>query len=415
MEPLALKLIMVQGPREGETLDFGPGSKVRIGRVVRGNNLPIKDSGISSKHLSIESESGKWVLRDLESSNGTLLNDTKVTPNTPLDLSDGDEIKIGEYTSITVKIDGYEESRLRRNPRRAAVAVVAETTVGSVAQGRGQRGRAAKGSEAKRELEKENVEAIEAVGNRRRGRPPKARVLKSEVEDEKPVEENLVPEMSTRRTRSSKNEELGKIPDNSGVDGGEMKNEPKRTRGGARRRKNVPEELPVCDKPDVPEKRDCVIIDVKDDEASKGLNFEEEKHEETGKEFNVRGESGDKGENGSASGDKVDNGSGSGDKVDNGSTSGDKGENGSGRGGKDDNGSSSGVKGDNGSGSGSGVNESCDLEKMTLGQWFDFLEVHLPKQIIDETEGIIGEMVEKAKRLQEYMAQQKEKGHVLVG
>lgn len=398
MEPLALKLIMVQGPREGETLDFGPGSKVRIGRVVRGNNLPIKDSGISSKHLSIESESGKWVLRDLESSNGTLLNDTKVTPNTPLDLSDGDEIKIGEYTSITVKIDGYEESRLRRNPRRAAVAVVAETTVGSVAQGRGQRGRAVKESEAKRELEKENVEAIEAVGNRRRGRPPKARVLKSEVGDHKSVEENLVPEMSTTRTRSSKNEELGKIPDNSGVDGGEVKIEPKRTRGGARRRKNVPEVLPVCDKPDVPEQRDLgdsVIIDVKDDEASKGLHFEEEKHEEAGKEFNVRGESGD--------------------KVDNGSASGDKGENGSGRGGKGDNGSSSGVNGDNGSGSGSGVNESCDLEKMTLGQWFDFLEVHLPKQIIDETEEVIGEMVEKAKRLQEYMAQQKEKGHVLVG
>ncbi|KAI5347975.1 hypothetical protein L3X38_000862 [Prunus dulcis] len=415
MEPLALKLIMVQGPREGETLDFGPGSKVRIGRVVRGNNLPIKDSGISSKHLSIEYESGKWVLRDLESSNGTLLNDTKVTPNTPLDLSDGDEIKIGEYTSITVKFDGYEESRLRLNPRRAAVAVVEETTVVSVAQGRGQRGRAAKEREAKRELEKENAEAIEAIGNRRRGRPRKARVLKSEVEDEKPVEENLVPEMSTRRTRSSKNEELGKIPDNSGVDGGEVKIEPKRTRGGARRRKNVPEELPVCDKPDVPEQRDCVIIDVKDDEASKELNFEEEKHEEAGKEFNVRGESGDKGENGSGSGDKVDNGSASGDKVDNGSASGDKGENGSGRGGKGDNGSSSGVKGDNGSGSGSGVNESCDLEKMTLGQWFDFLEVHLPKQIIDETEEVIGEMVEKAKRLQEYMAQQKEKGHVLVG
>ena len=83
-------------------------------------NLPIKDSGISSNHLSIDYSSGsgspKWILRDLDSSNDTILNGTKLQPNTPHDLSDGDSIKISGYTSILVNIiSSHGESQLRRS------------------------------------------------------------------------------------------------------------------------------------------------------------------------------------------------------------------------------------------------------------------------------------------------------------
>ncbi|KAL9227730.1 hypothetical protein vseg_003382 [Gypsophila vaccaria] len=54
-----------------------------------------------------------------------------------------------------------------------------------------------------------------------------------------------------------------------------------------------------------------------------------------------------------------------------------------------------------------------DLEKMTLGEWFDYLEVYLPKQIYDVTDEIVDGMRKRAKQFDEFMLeqqQQKEKG-----
>ncbi|XP_021774444.1 uncharacterized protein LOC110738373 isoform X2 [Chenopodium quinoa] len=119
-----LKLLMQQGPRQGETLEFN--SKVRIGRVVKGNNLTIKDPGISSKHLIIEfnKESGIWEIKDLDSSNGTILNSSQLKPLSPFEIRNGDEIKFGELTSIRVEIVPIEEetnnSRITRK-RKAAI------------------------------------------------------------------------------------------------------------------------------------------------------------------------------------------------------------------------------------------------------------------------------------------------------
>ncbi|TXG70023.1 hypothetical protein EZV62_004958 [Acer yangbiense] len=50
-----------------------------------------------------------------------------------------------------------------------------------------------------------------------------------------------------------------------------------------------------------------------------------------------------------------------------------------------------------------------DLEKMTLADWFDYMEDYLSKYITDETEKLIREMQMKAKRVDKYMRQQKMK------
>ncbi|XP_021721794.1 FHA domain-containing protein At4g14490-like [Chenopodium quinoa] len=131
-----LKLVMQQGPRQGETLEFTSRSTVRIGRVVKGNNLTIKDSGISSKHLIIQfnPDSGNWEIKDLDSSNGTILNSSQLKPLFPSVIQNGDEIKIGELTSIRVEIAVIQEEtnnrRITRN-RKAAIDLGTKVIEGS--------------------------------------------------------------------------------------------------------------------------------------------------------------------------------------------------------------------------------------------------------------------------------------------
>lgn len=44
---------------------------------------------------------------------------------------------------------------------------------------------------------------------------------------------------------------------------------------------------------------------------------------------------------------------------------------------------------------------------MTLDEWFDYLEVYLPKQIRDETEEMILQMNQMAQRVQQCILKQK--------
>jgi len=75
-------------------------NEISIGRDID-NDLSIDDEAVSSQHARIKYENGNWLLEDLNSTNGTFLNDMRIY--TPTVLVHGDEIILGNR-SLVVEI-----------------------------------------------------------------------------------------------------------------------------------------------------------------------------------------------------------------------------------------------------------------------------------------------------------------------
>ncbi|KAJ0789475.1 putative transcription factor interactor and regulator FHA-SMAD family [Helianthus annuus] len=364
-----LKLIIEKGPREGETLEYSSTSVIKIGRVVTGNTFAIKDSGISSKHLCIQFHN-QWTLCDLDSSNGTLLNAQLLKPYAPSALNHGDRIKIGELTSILVNIQAESMVPQRRNTRRQGKCKPQshlDDVVGELGLGF--------------DGEKEGKQAV------------KKRNLRSAVK--KDMETSVKKEAVSFVVPAD-------VPENVDVS---VQVEPKKTRG--RRRKRTVEEVSVDADLDKRKAADVVVGPVvgRMTRARRRLLLE---NAETGglekKLNNVDGSL--------QLGEVKDSGLGENLGVDDESAA----ENQECCDGK-------GVMADGSSLKGKGVVEESecmkdggdndrwkDLEKMTLGDFFDYLEVQLPKEIYDKSEKIISDLEEKARKCHEFRLQRNESG-----
>lgn len=392
----ALRLVIEKGPSEGRIYDFIPrsGFEIKIGRVVRGNNLAIKDEGISSKHALIRFDSqsggpdGFWAISDLGSSNGTFLNKRELDPFTPVAISDGDVIKIGELTSIVVKLEDVrvevEKGNVGRNPRRKCRNLeVTDSTnelrLGKDNESKGNvRGRNRKGKAALGENEVAQVKGINEVELVR-----SKRVTRSAATKENGVEiENL-----GRRTPPRRN---GRKKEGNEVGGKEkeIKRSMKRdhhnleilTGNKLQNSGEVEMALPIEEKggENLSSKRATKNLSKDPDIESLGEN--EEPKSKRRKGTRGRNNSGmktltekeDTGEVGTEVLEEI----------------------------REECGTADGLAEEN-----DGI--EVDLEKITLGEWFDFLDVHLPKQIIDVTEGMILDMKQKAARFHDFLLQQK--------
>lgn len=90
------------------------GQQISIGRQSRSRGIrpdidligPPEDPGVSHLHaLLIAQPDGSWSVVDLDSANGTVVNDEQppLRPNTPRPLADGDSVYLGAWTRITLR------------------------------------------------------------------------------------------------------------------------------------------------------------------------------------------------------------------------------------------------------------------------------------------------------------------------
>ena len=85
-------LAITRGPGVGQVFAISETSATSIGRS-RANDIQVEDVSISGQHCRVRPEDGQFVLHDLKSTNGTLVNEKKVVRHV---LAEGDVIRLGE-------------------------------------------------------------------------------------------------------------------------------------------------------------------------------------------------------------------------------------------------------------------------------------------------------------------------------
>ncbi len=83
-------LEVIEGPENGKKFDLSTNSTT-IGRAPD-NDLPLQDPSVSSHHARIDFHNGQYFLSDLQSSNGTYVNNNRVDQSP---LNDKDLIALG--------------------------------------------------------------------------------------------------------------------------------------------------------------------------------------------------------------------------------------------------------------------------------------------------------------------------------
>jgi pSer/pThr/pTyr-binding forkhead associated (FHA) protein len=92
-------LEVVSGPQSGVCFELVK-DKTVVGRAGRGRqwDIVLQDRAVSRPHAQIVREEERFVLADMDSANGTLVNGEEISE--PCALADGDAITFGEVVVI---------------------------------------------------------------------------------------------------------------------------------------------------------------------------------------------------------------------------------------------------------------------------------------------------------------------------
>ena len=112
------RLVAIAGKLHGTVLPISD-SPVIIGRESAAT-LYLPEGAVSRKHSQIAREGDEFILTDLESLNGTFVNDVPVKRRT---LEHGDKITIGNSHFLFLRHDGDDSHPIRRSSvRRQSVS-----------------------------------------------------------------------------------------------------------------------------------------------------------------------------------------------------------------------------------------------------------------------------------------------------
>ncbi|MFP4144327.1 MAG: ATP-binding protein [Phycisphaeraceae bacterium] len=124
-----LILTVLQGPDKGRRFELPDYEPQMIGRSSE--SLPLTDQTISRRHAELTPDDGRWIIRDLGSSNGTYINGVRVRDRRQ--LRPGDQVRVG----MTLMVFGEDHlaGARRHNPlhlaRKGEIDVHVERTVAS--------------------------------------------------------------------------------------------------------------------------------------------------------------------------------------------------------------------------------------------------------------------------------------------
>lgn len=90
----ATKLVITNGQKAGNEFPLGR-DEITIGRSAD-SAIIIRDDYTSTHHARLMLWNGRWMIQDLDSTNGTFLNGSRVTVPTPIPL--GATVKVGATT-----------------------------------------------------------------------------------------------------------------------------------------------------------------------------------------------------------------------------------------------------------------------------------------------------------------------------
>ncbi len=103
--PMPLQLVALNGSLANQV--FPMGGEVRLGRSSE-NTIRLEDEQASRRHARISRQGGGWILDDLGSRNGTLVNGQRVTKTVTLQA--GDQVQIGNSLFQVTAASGVEPS-----------------------------------------------------------------------------------------------------------------------------------------------------------------------------------------------------------------------------------------------------------------------------------------------------------------